>query len=63
MPELSFENGKKLESWPAGKLTAIARKLSASSSDSRLALVAEAMADVIDEYDQSMKRIMEGIKC
>ena len=39
------------------KMTSKARSLCASSSDSRLALVAEAMADALDEYESVVSNL------
>ena len=45
------------EKKPSEKLTSLVRKLCASSSDSRLALVAEAMADALDEYESVVSNL------
>lgn len=46
------------EASPEKRLTSLARELSKSSSDSKLAAVAEAMADALDEYEATIERMV-----
>ncbi len=43
------------------KTTSKARSLVASSSDSRLALVAEAMANALDEYEKVVLSLLDAM--
>lgn len=47
---------------PERKLTGIVRELAKSSSDSKLATAAIAMADALDEYEAAFGRIAERLE-
>jgi len=53
---------EKAEQKPSEKLISIVRKLCASSSDSRLALAAEALADAYEESVKSFDEIDRMLK-